>query len=476
MRINTHIQNVDPMYRPSMTESMLICSIFSNLVRSKANSYELENDLAERIEQTDERTIDFKLREGVQWHKGWGEVTSEDVKYSLESMVDPANNAVYIDDWAPLERVEILDKYQGKIILSEPAAHLWHVGLPFASGAIVCKKYVEEVGREKFATEPIGSGPYMWDTWIPRQKLTLKRNPDYYGPQPFFEEIQCLPIEDYSPAEVALEAGELDFAEISAPSVLRFEQDPRFQVDVVQTLNYGWIGMNVQNPKLQDINVRKAIRYGIDIPSIHQAAYFGLGTPARAMIAPGLLGHWKDAPLYQRDVERAKDFLKQAGHESLNLRMDFQDTTEYRTWGQIAQENLRDVGINLELNPMDSSAFWALGEGADAVNNVELFGMSYFAEPDPSNVTVWFTCEQVGMWNWMFWCSEEYDALHREGLYTLDNKKREEIYIRMQKLMDDDCIAVWVSYQIHPLAYTREIVPAWTPNGFRQYWAFNVAE
>ena len=228
--------------------------------------------------------------------------------------------------------------------------------------------------------------------------------------------------------------------------------------------------MNVENPKLQDINVRQAIRYGIDVPSILEAAYDGKAEQEKTLVPPGLLGHWEDAPIYERDVEKAKEYLAAAGLETLDIRLDFEDITESRIWAEIIAENLKEVGINAELNPMDSSTFWTSSFGEQSVNN-ELFTGGYSMQPDPAWATMWFTCEQVNVWNAMRWCSEEYDQLHEQALVTLDEGERHDLYVQMQQLWDEAVHTVWVTHGLRPYAYSPDIIPKLTPNGFPQvYW------
>jgi peptide/nickel transport system substrate-binding protein len=247
---------------------------------------------------------------------------------------------------------------------------------------------------------------------------------------------------------VALQAGELDFGRISLVSEDNFKSNSSFTVDVVPATQYKWIGMNVESPKLQDINVRQAIRYGIDVPSILAAAYNNKVPRANALIQPeGAVGFWKDAPVYDRDVAKAKDYLAKAGVTSLTLSLTYENTDEYSTWAQIIQQNLKDVGITITLNPLDSSSFWSLGEGGKD-KSLELFELYYSSVvPDPAWTTQWFTCDQVDLWNWMRWCSEEFDALHQQGITTTDPAKRAPIYIQMQELMDKEVEAVFVADQ-----------------------------
>ena len=476
IRLYGDIQNLDPAFIVSANDSAVADAVFEGLIRYGPNSYDPIYQLAETLEPSEDGLeIYFKLKEGVMWQKGYGELTAEDVKFSFERMIDPDLAAPYADDWATLDHVEVLGKYEGKIVLSEPLATLWTTTLPMTSGDIVCKKQVEEIGVEKFATDIVGTGPYYLAEWKPKEKVVLARNEEYHGDAPYWDEIILLPIEDAKTAEVALEAGELDFSGISLASTDRFEADPNYELLKLPGLAYAWIGMNVENPKLQDKNVREAIRYAIDVPSILQATYMGQAEQAGAMIPKGLLGYWADAPLHQRDVEKAKEYMAAAGIESLDLEIACQDTTEYRTWAEVAQQNLADIGINLTINPMDSSTYWSMGDG-DKGLDVELFTSKYSSQPDPAWYTMWFVCDQVGVWNWQRWCNPEFDALHKEGLVTTDLARRDEIYIEMQEIFDEAAQAVWITHPVQAFAYSPDIQPATTPNGDMQIQWFMPAK
>jgi peptide/nickel transport system substrate-binding protein len=477
VRLYGDIQNLDPAFQISENDTVVANAVMNGLVRYCPNSYDICNELVESIEQSEDGLeIAFKLKEDVQWHNGYGELTTEDVKYSFERFIDPDLDAAYADDWATLDHVEIIDEYNGVIVLKEPFAPLWTSTLPVGSGTIISKKWVEEVGVDKFATDIIGTGPYMFAEWRPQEKVILKKNPDYFGEEPYWDEIHLIPVEDDKAAEVALEAGDLDWTRISIPSVERFEADSNFQVWKKPSLRYRWIAMNVEHPKLQDINVRKAIIHAIDVPSILQATYMGQVEQEHALIPPGLIGYWADAPRYERDVEKAKEYMAAAGLETLDLTLILQDTTEYRTWAEIVQQNLKDIGINLELNPMESSAYWSTSFGEEAVENNELLTSNYSMNPDPAWATMWFTCDQVTVWNTQSWCSEEYDELHRQALVTTDDAEREQIYIDMQKIWDEAAQTVWITHGIQVYAHTPKISPATTPHGTPQYHFFLPAE
>lgn len=446
VRISGDITNMDTANVTGHVEDTVDRAVMEGLFR-----YDASGKLVPQLVDTysvspDGLTISFTLHKGVMWQGGYGELTMDDVKYSYERFLATNPKPAYASDWAALDHVEIVDQYTGKIILKQPQATLWTTVLPMTSGLIVSKKFYDQAGPDKVKTDIIGTGPYVFSSWTPKQSVVLKRNPNYWGTQPYYDEIDLIPVDDDKAAEISLQAGELDFSNISLTSEDKFQADSNFTVDVVPATLYKWIGMNVDSPKLQDINVREAIRYGIDVPSILAAAYNNKAPRANALIQPeGALGFWTDAPVYNRDVAKAQSFLAKAGLKTLTLSLTYENTDEFSTWAQIVQANLKDVGINITLNPLDSSSFWALGDGGKN-KSLELFALYYSSVvPDPAWTTMWFTCDQVDLWNWMRWCSEDFDSLAQKGLTTIDPATRGPIYIQMQLLMDAEADAVFVT-------------------------------
>ena len=470
IRTDADIGSLDPAFIVRWVDDTVSRAVMEGLIRYIPDTDETEYLLAEWIEISDDGLeIHFKLREGIQWHGGFGELTTEDVKFSFERFRDEELASTYASDWASLDRVEIIDDHEGIIILSEPQATLWTTTLPLTSGLIISKAFYEEVGHDAFQTTIIGTGPYILSEWRPDERLILTRNPDYWGELPDWEEIHLIPIADDTSAEIAFLAGELDFAEITLAASDQFENHPNYRLMTLATNTYNWIGMNIENPKLEDINVRLAIRYGIDVPSILEAVYAGKADQARAIIPPRILGHWEDAPLYERDVERALGYMEQAGLTSLDLELAILNTVDYTTWAAIIQQNLAEIGINIQINLMDSAAFWDIGMG-DSALDVELFAIHFNAMSDPAWFTMWFTSDQVSDgendgWNWMRWVSPEFDELHARGLTSLDPVERAAIYIEMQELWDEAVHTVWVTHLPRAYVFMPYVVPVMDSNG-----------
>jgi peptide/nickel transport system substrate-binding protein len=465
-RIERDIQNLDPANRIGAVEGNILRAVQPRLAKFKPGVFEWEPDSAEKLEQVDDKTITFTLKKGIKWEKGYGEVTAEDVKFSFERF-NPAEGEkpTYAKDWGALDHVEVTDTYSGKIILKNPAPALWVIALADVSGCIVCKKAWGELG-DKLKTSSVGAGPYTLAEWKPNESVTLRANPDYSGPAPAVKEIVLRPIQEPKTAQLAFRSDELHFTKLDDPAAADALKDDA-SADIIKqpSINYVWIGMNVEKKPLDDIRVRQAIRLAIDVDQVILAGYNGTVTRANALLAPGLLGHWDDAPVYQRDLEGAKKLLADAGISGgLDLRLTLLNQSQYVTAAQVAQANLAEAGINLKLEVLDGGSFWSMGEG-DAGKNLELSLQQFGGKADPSFQTQWFVSEQIGEWNWQRWSNADFDKLNAEAESTTDEAKRKELYIQLQKLMDDSAAYVWLTHEVNIFATKKWLKPAILPNG-----------
>jgi ABC-type transport system substrate-binding protein len=150
VRITADIQDMDPAFMTGSLENSITNNIYQGLIEYRGN-YDQYFDalISEPLKVSEDGLkISFKLREGIQFQKGYGELTAEDVKYSFERIINPDLDASYRDNWKTLDHVEVTGKYTGDIILNEPFAPLFSSTLPATTGWIVSKKAVEDIGDE----------------------------------------------------------------------------------------------------------------------------------------------------------------------------------------------------------------------------------------------------------------------------------------------------------------------------------------
>ena len=475
VRLGEDFTTLDPAFWQSGADLTMINVLFPKLIEFKSDTtWEWELQAAESIEQVDELTIKFTLKPGLMWTGGYGEVTTEDVKYSYERYIDPKLESPIIGDWLPLKEVEIVDKYSGIIHLKEPFAPIWWSTLPYSSGAIISKKATEKAGG-KFTNDPgATAGAYKIETWVPREKTVLVPHDGWNGPKAGFDRITILPIQETKSAEIAFEAEEIDITEISIGSVPSLKESlPSGGVlDIRPTADYTFLTVNIANTKLSDVRVRQAIIKAIDVDTILAGAYFGVPSRASGLVAPGLIGHTGAEP-QPRDVDGARALLEAAGVSDLNLEVDLLNTAEYVTAAQIIQANLAEIGINLQINQLDSGTYWNTAD--EKQEALELTLSSYTSPPDPSWSTQWFLRDQKGVWNWSWLDSEEFDNLHFAALKETDSEKRASMYNRMQEVMDESGGFLWIMHPPSVILYRDNIVPGLYPNGGLKLSAFQPA-
>ena len=472
LRTPEDLGSADPAFDSNNTDGFVTKSVFEGLVGFRAGSWDVVNVLAESLEPSaDGRRYAFKLKRGIPFQKGYGEITAADVKYSFEriaNLTKPRLNSAYKADWPGLQRVRVTGKYSGVIELKQYFAPLMVTTLPHLAGMVVPEKAVKKLGK-KFGVSPIGSGPYEFDSWKPKSSVTLSRFADWGGAGasmarvPQWSQIVLIPIADQNATEIALETGAVDAGYVSPLSVSRFANNSKFNLHTRSSLGYTFIGMNIMHPNLKDVHVRQAIRSAIDVPSIMTAAFEGKYKRASAILSPNYpLGYWKDAPVYNRDVDKAKAFLSKAAGVPSGLSLVYGDDPGAATVAQIVQSNLKDVGIALDVQHLDPGAYWQTGK---TLQERQLTYIVFASAPDPYFATEWFTCAQFDIYNWMYWCDARFDGLNSSAVHQRDKAKRNAAYIEMQKRWDAAANAVWIAWPSQYIVSKKNIKLAIQPSG-----------
>ncbi|HBG74891.1 MAG: hypothetical protein A2X25_07675 [Chloroflexi bacterium GWB2_49_20] len=471
------INTLDPAFMTSTEREFTIMnSIYSGLVKYKEGTWDTVPDLALSWDiSTDNKELTFHLRQGVQFQKGYGEFTAADVKFSFERIIDPAQNSPEASTWDALDHVEIIDDYTVKLVLKAPSAKLFTSTLPLNAGFIVSKKAVEALGNDAFGLDPVGTGPYEFDHWTPGQETVLLAFKDYFGAPPKIAKLTFIPIPEVGTVEMALKAGEINVGGISLTSLKAFQANPDLNVYLKPGLKYWWIGFTVNTPPFDNLKVREAVRYAINVDEILQAAFNGIPQRANTMFPPGMLGRWEDAPAYQPDLEKAKALLVEAGYPGgtgLNVTFLMWPDETNTIIGEVVKSQLEKIGITVNVVVEEVGSFNdSTTSGKD--NN---FHISYFATTvDPGYATTWFLCDET--WNLSKWCNPEYDTLWKQADAEMDPQKRADLYVEMQKIIDKDAWAIWLTNDVEAVAMQKYVIPGELfPNGRLAPWQMDVTE
>lgn len=457
---------IDPAHRRGPTDGNAMRVVYQRLMQPKPNSSELELDAAAEVKQTSPTTIDFKLKPGQMFTDGFGEMTAEDVKFSFERIGLPpvagAKESSYKGDWLHLVGVEVKGKYEGRITLAQPRANIFDVVIADGSGCIVSKKAVEQRGAE-FGLKPVGSGQYQVVSLDKQKGAVLKRNPNYKGTRPGrFEEINVRVITDPKTTDLALRAGEIDFAILAPAAADPLRSVPGITVSDQPSIAYVWMGMNMEKGPLADLRVRQAIRLGVDVDQMLLAGYNGKVPRLNTALPPQIMGHWREAPVYKRNVAEARALLAAAGQTNLKLRLTILNQPEYQNMALVAKALLAEIGVTIDVDAQPGGTYWSSGK-ADAGKNLELYMSRFNAKHDPNFVLQWFTASQIGNWNWSRWNSPEFDALFKASDSETDPAKRRQMVLDMQKAMDKTAAYVWLTNEASALVHKSWLKPASIP-------------
>jgi peptide/nickel transport system substrate-binding protein len=467
VRLDRDPEVLDPAFRSGLQDGNVIRSVYQKLVAYKPGTTELENDAAAEIKQASPTAVEFRLKPGQMFTDGFGEMTAEDVKFSFERFaVAPVGGkeSPYKGDWANLKAVEVTDKYGGRIVLDRPRASLFDIALADVSGCIVSKKAIEQRGVEH-NIRPVGSGPMQVASFEKQRQVLLRRNPDYKGAASGFPEVAVRYIQDPKTAELALRSGELDFAGLPPAIAEPLRTAQGLTVTQQPGLANIWLGMNVEKAPFDNVKVRQAIRLALDVDQMLLAGYNGKAPRAHALVMPQVLGHWKEAPVYKRDVAAAKRLLAEAGHPNgFRTRITVLNQPTFSNMALVARAMLQEAGITVDVDAQDGGSFWSAGKG-DTGKNLDLFILRFNGKLDPNFLAQWFVKDQIGVWNWQRWANAEFDRLLEQASAELDPKKRADLVVQAQRLMDEAAAFVWLTYDVNFFANRSWLKPALLPSG-----------
>jgi len=417
----------------------------------KVTTAEVEPDLAESWTLSPEGTVwTFKLRKGVQFHKGFGELGAEDVKFSFERQIKRAPGTRYGVNLEDIKSIEVVDPYTVQFALKgfDPIFLLRMVG--YQQGYIVSKKAVEKHG-DQFKWNPVGTGPFYFDRHSPRERVVLKAFDKYYAGRPQIDEVQWFDVPEDATKLIGLEKGTFDLLYPEAVTA-DFADQVKKMGAVIDRRGPGGqerFYINMTKPPFDDIRVRRAFMHAIDRKAIKETMYPGdLARVASSCLPPGYFGHIPmEFPEY--DPEKARKLLAEAGHPNgFTIKNYFiSKSFFYPKVLTLAQEQLRKVGIIVELQVVEHATFHE-----NIRKNLDpfvLYGGTRITDADPW-LSLFFDSKEIpdpatGNKGSNFAHYRGIDDLLAAGRIERDVKKRAAIYHEAQKRIQRDLVCLPIS-------------------------------
>jgi len=396
---------------------------------------ELEPLLAESIEATSDTTYRITLKEGISFTDGTP-LNAEAVKANLDWVLDEANGAPFrfllVVNGEPAE-VAVVDEYTLEITTAAPfaplPAHLSHGALGIISPALL------EQGADAMASNAVGTGPYVLESWSRAEEVVLKRNPDYWGEAPAIETLVFKVVQEDGARIVEIEAGTVDVAVRVPPAEIpRLEANPNIDVVVTPGLRTIYVFFNVNNEPFDDVRVRQAVNYAVDTQAIVDNLFEGAALVSTAPFAPPIFGYAEQQP-YERDVERARQLLAEAGVEEGTTVVLYHPTGRYVQDALVAdaiRAQLAEVGLNVELRTLEWTQYVPHVRRPMEEGNDVQFAMLGWSTPtmdaDYALFALFHSSEVPPGFNGSFYSNPEVDRLLEEARSTLDPEARKAAY------------------------------------------------
>jgi len=446
--------NLDPRVAVDSQSQRIDELLFDSLLRHDEH-FQLQPSLAESWEIPDSLTYIFHLHHGVRFHNGQP-LTARDVKWTFDSLLTGKLRSTKTSTFAKVSRIDAPDDYTVIFHLKEPFAPLlWNLSgaagiVPYGSG-------------EDFNRKPIGSGPFRFVSAQQDKNVVIERNPDYWSTPAKLDRVEFKVIPDATTRALELRKQSADVAinSLVADTVVALERDRDLTVMEAPGTIYAYIALNLRDPILKDVRVRRAIAYAIDVQPIIHYLLRDEAWPAYSVLPPQHWAYDGNVERYPHDPARARALLDAAGYRPINgvrFHITMKTSTEESTrlLAAVLQEQLREVGIALDIRTFEFATFLAdVTKGAYQIHSLRWIGGNQ--DPDIfENLfdTASFAPKRA---NRTFYSNLRVDELIREGRSTLDQEKRKAIYDQIQQILADDLPYINLWYLDNVLVHTNRV-------------------
>jgi len=449
-------KSLDPAADTAVNDFRILVNIYDGLVQFKPGTLQVEPDLAKSWTiSKDGLTYTFDLRTGVKFQDGTP-FNAQAVKFNFDRMLDKSNP--YHKSTGPfplafffssIKDTKVIDDHTVQFTLNAPYAPLLS-NLAYPTGLLVSPAAVEKYGKD-FGRHPVGTGPYEFVNWVSNQKVTLKRNPDYFKGMPGLSEIIFRPITDANTRVNEMLSGGLDLmVEVPPDSLKLFENKTNNYKIYQQTGPHTWfLILNMKSAPFDNRDARLAANYAINKQAIVQNVLQGTASVAVGPV-PKAFGWAYDKNLqpYPYDPAKAKQLLKESGYNG-------QPVTFYVTqsgsgmldpvaMGTAIQADLNAVGFNVKIQTFEWNTFLnKVNAGLEGKADIaEMAWMTNSPDTLPFLTLRTDAWPSKGGFNSGYYSNPQVDKLLKEARESTSQSERAKLYQQVEVIVHHD--APWV--------------------------------
>lgn len=419
-----------------------------NIVPQLATGYELS---------ADKKQITIKLRDGVKFHDG-EKLDAEAAKFSLERHLT-FQGSFRRAEISTIDSVDVVDPLTIRINLKVPFAPLI-AALTDRAGMMVSPKAAKELGQN-FGTKPVCAGPYKFVERIAQDRIVVERFADYWNKANVtIDRIEYRPIPDSTVRLANLQSGSLDLIErVAATDLQTVKKNPKLKLTTQDELGYQGITINTmageraKTPLGSNPKVREAFELALDRGVITQVVYNGEYLPGNQWVSPVHPFYQKSLPIPARNVEKAKQLLKEAGVQTpVPVNLVVPNNPDLRQVGEVIQALTKEAGFDVKIQATEfASALQASQRG-----DFEAFLLAWSGRTDPDgNIYSFVTCK--GPQNDGKYCNPEVDRLLDEARAAGSIEERKKIYEQAAKLTLGDRPIIYLYHRKQLVAHSDRL-------------------
>lgn len=432
--VTSEPQNWDPIDTFLLDWSTVATSVYEGLIE-RTIDLELEPGLAESWEYLDDSTLQFKLRQGVQFHNG-EPFNAEAVKFSFDRLLGPeGQKGPQYSNYASIESVEVVDEYTVTMNLKAPDPVLL-TKLASYGAVIVPPKYVQENDDDHFNNNPVGTGPFKMTEYKRDQQIVLEKNENYWKEGlPKLDKVSFRIIPEASTRLAELQTGKIDIMKRVEVAQADTIKDTGFlELMEVGTPTVYSLRFDTAKEPMDDVRVRQAINYAIDKTAIIDEILGGYGVPISTFQSELSFGNNSDLEPYPYDPEKAKELLAEAGvAEGTEMEVFIPgDDGNFKEIAQAVAFYLEEVGLKMNINSMDNTTLISdLIPSGDAGH---MYRMGWGGWTLDFDNTAYLMYNEGEQWNPSF-KDEKVEELLEAQRNTVDQDEREAIFKELTELL-----------------------------------------
>ena len=447
---NSDAKSLNPQVSNDIPTHRVNINIYDRLIE-KDKDMNLVPGLAESWEQVDPLTLVLKIRKGVKFHNG-DPLTVGDVVFSLKKATEAPSLMAYFGD---LDKIEAVDENTVKITTKVPYGplvnYLAHVG-----AGIMSEKAVTAGGND-YGQHPVGTGPFIFESWTSGDRIVLKANPDYYKGKPGVDSLTFRVIPEGTNRTIALETGEADIAyDIDPIDMDMVKSNPKLKVDQNSAMSMTYLGFNTQRAPFDKKEVRQAIAYATDVDSIISAVFLKAAKKANSPVSPNVFGYNKDAKLYTQNIAKAKELLAKAGYPNgFKARIWTNDKSVRKDTAVILQDQLKQIGIDASIEILEWGSY--LDRLIRKEHDMFLLGWTPSPDADSALYAVFHSKNHGSAGNRTYYTNARVDELLDKGRETTVEADRLESYKEAQNIIMEEVPLIPLVYPDNNVGMQKNI-------------------